>query len=227
MHAALRLGDGNALYAVHTSLELQPGPDAVDRVALAGDGERGVLVPTQVGRGLVEHGDGPPVTLGVADVHAREIRGEQGRLLAALSGLEFEYDVVGVVRIARCQQVGEQRVEFVYPRLEFGHLLGEGGVVDGEFACGFEVTLGGVELAVGRHDGSHLGEPLAHATGCRGVGVQCRVGELPLEVGMLVEQRLDLWGVVAHAGLSFHLGADQRKRRPNPTRDASGRAPST
>ena len=106
VHAALRLGDRDALHAVHAALELQPRPDAVGRIALAPDRQRGVLVAAQIGGRLVEHRHGPAVPLGVADVHAGQVGGEQCRLLATLAGLHLEHDVVGVVRIARGEQVG-------------------------------------------------------------------------------------------------------------------------
>ena len=152
MHAALRLGDWHPLHAVHAAFELQPGPDAVGGVALACDGQRGVLVPAEVGEGLVEHGHVPAVALGVPDVHAGQVGGEECRLLAALPGLHLHDDVVGVVRIAGCQKVAELRLEFVDLGHQLGHLGGERRILGGQLLGGLEVTARGLQLAVGGHD---------------------------------------------------------------------------
>jgi hypothetical protein len=103
VHPALGFGDRHALHAVYAALELQPRPHAVGGIALAGDGDGGVLVAAQIRPRFVEHGDRPAVPFGVPDVHAGEVGGEQRRLLATLAGLHFEHDVVGIVRVARCQ----------------------------------------------------------------------------------------------------------------------------
>ena len=129
VHAALRLGDRDPLHAVHAALELQPRPDAVGGIALAPDRQRGVLVAAQVRSGLVEHRHGPAVPLGVPDVHPGQVGGEQRGLLAALTGLHLEDDVVGVVRVARGKQVGQMGVEFVDGCAELVDLGGEGVVV--------------------------------------------------------------------------------------------------
>ena len=131
------------------------------------------------------------MTLGVADVHAGEVGGEQRGLLAALPRLDLEHDVVAVVRVARGEQVGQLGFEFVDRGLEIGDLGGEGLVVGAEFARGLQVAAGGLQLAVGRDDRRELREPSADLAGRAGVGVQIRVGELALEVGMLGKQRLD------------------------------------
>ena len=81
-------------------------------------------------------GDGPAVPLGVPDVHPGQVGGEQRRLLAALTGLHLEHDVVGVVRVARRQEVGEMGFEFFDGCGEFVDLGGERLVVGRQFARG-------------------------------------------------------------------------------------------
>ncbi len=90
--------------------------------------------------------------LGVADVHAGQVGGEQCGLFAALPRLDLEHDVVGVVRVARGEQVGELGFELVDRGLEPGYLGGEGFVVGAEFAGGLQVAAGGLQLAVRRDD---------------------------------------------------------------------------
>ena len=192
VHAALRLGDRNALHPVHAAFELQPRPHTVGRVALAGDRQRGVLVAAEIRAGLVENGDVPAVPFGVADVHAGQVGGEQRRLLAALAGFHFEQDVVGVMRIPGRQHVGQLGVEFGDARLQFGHLGGEGLVLVGQFARGLEVTARRLQLAIGAHDGRDLREAATDLAGVARVGMQFRVGQLALELGVLDEQRVDL-----------------------------------
>ena len=111
VHAALRFGHRHPLHAVHAAFELEPRPHAVGRVALAPDRQRRVLVAAEVREGLVENRDGPAVPLGVSDVHPGQVGGEKRRLLATLTGLDLEHDVVGVVRVARCEQIGQLGVE--------------------------------------------------------------------------------------------------------------------
>ena len=52
---------------------------------------------------------GPPAALlGVAQVHPQQVAGEQGRLLAALPGLDLEDDVAVVVGVARDEQPAQR-----------------------------------------------------------------------------------------------------------------------
>ena len=128
------------------------------------------------------------MALRVADVHASQVGGEQCRLLTTFTGLHLEQDVVGVVGVARREQVGQLGVEFVGLGGEFVDLGGEGFVVDGEFPGRLQVTAGGFELAVGGDDRSQLGEPPPDLPGPGGVGVQLGIGQLAFEVGVFGEQ---------------------------------------
>lgn len=113
---------------------------------------------------------------GIADVHPGQVGGEQRRLLAALAGFHLQHDVVGVVRIARCQHVGELVVEFGDLGLEFGDLGGERWVVCSEFAGGIQITAGRLQLAVGGRDRCQLCEPFAYPARIDGITVQVRIG---------------------------------------------------
>ena len=77
--------------------------------------QRRVLVAAEVRGGFVQYRHRPAVPLGIADVHPGQIRGEQCRFFAALTGFDFEHDVVGVMRVARRQHVGELGVQFGDP----------------------------------------------------------------------------------------------------------------
>ena len=99
-----------------------------------------------------EHRDRPAVPLGVSDVHPRQVGGEQCRLLAALTGLDLEHDVVGVVRVTGREQVGQLGVELLDGGLQLGDLGGERLVVGGQLTRRLEVASRGLQLAVGRND---------------------------------------------------------------------------
>ena len=165
--------------------------------------------------------------LGVADVHPGQVGGEQRRLLAALTGLDLEHDVVGVVRVARRQQIGELGVELVDGGLQLGDLGGERLVVGGQLARGLQVAAGGLQLAVGRNDRRDLGEPPADPAGRGGVGVQAGIGELALQVGVLGQQRVNRRCRVAHVALlpaCIQLFFAERKPTPGlRSRDRIGR----
>ena len=111
--APLRLGDRHPLHPVDAALPLQPRPDAVAALghALGLDRQRDVLDAAEVGVLRVEHLGDPAVPLGVPQVHPQQVAGEQRRLLAALAGLDLQDHVLGVVRVARDQQLGEALLE--------------------------------------------------------------------------------------------------------------------
>ena len=78
----------------------------VPRRAAAGlDRDGHVLVPAEPGHGGVQDLGLPALPLGVAQVHAQQVAGEQRRLLAALAGLDLEDHVLVVVGVARHQQL--------------------------------------------------------------------------------------------------------------------------
>ena len=147
---------------------------------------------------------------GVADVHPGQIGGEQRRLLAALTGLHLQHDVVAVVRIARGEQVGQMGVEFFDRRGEFVDFGGKGLVVGGQFAGGAEITTRSFQLAVGPHDRRQLRKPPADLAGLARVRVQVGVGELTFEVGMLGQDGINGRRVVGHVALLPKTRSDAR-----------------
>ena len=71
------------------------------------------LDAADAGVAQIQHLDLPALALGVARVHAEQVRREQRRLVAAGAGADFEHDVLRVVGILRNEedlQLGEQRV---------------------------------------------------------------------------------------------------------------------
>ena len=109
MDPPLRLGRGHTLHAVAARFELERG---VDEIAFDADDK--LLVAAEVARTLRQHLGAPAFALGVAQVHAREVAGEQRRLVAAGAGADLEEDVahvVGVARQQRCLQLAEQARE--------------------------------------------------------------------------------------------------------------------
>jgi len=92
--AAARLGDGHALHPVDAALELEPAPRAA-----ALDEEDDVLEAADAGGARVHHLHLPALRLRVLRVHAREVGGEQRRLVAAGAGADLDEDVLVVVRV--------------------------------------------------------------------------------------------------------------------------------
>ncbi len=129
--------------------------------------------------------------LGIADVHPGQIGSEQRRFLAALTGFDFEQDVVGVVRIARCQHVGELGVQFGHPCFQFGRLVDERLVVGGQLACGLQVVPRGHQLAVSADDRGQSGEPAPGFARLVGFAVQLRIRQPLLELGVFGKQHVD------------------------------------
>jgi hypothetical protein len=190
MDAALRLRHRHTLHAVNAALELQPRVDALARRGRAAGLHRhgDVLEAAEVALGPVQQLGPPAPPLGVAQVHAQQITGEQRGLLAALPRLDLEDDVAVVVGVARHEEAA-QPVAGVFVRLlQRGQLGGEVGVLGGEFAGRRGVTGGGQQRAVGVDDLAELGVPAPDRPGARGVGVQAGVGEGALEVGVLGQQ---------------------------------------
>jgi len=96
--AALRLGGRHPLHAVHAALVLQPRPHCA--VGLAGpDRDRRGLDAAEIGGLVVEHVGRPALPFGVAQVHPQQVPGEQRRLVATLTGLDLEDDVLAVVGV--------------------------------------------------------------------------------------------------------------------------------
>ena len=191
VHAALRLGHRHPLHAVHAALELEQG---VRRVAGLGralrlhrDGDR--LVAAEVGLGGVQHLGRPALPVGVPGVHAQQVAGEQRRLLAALAGLHLDDGVLVVGRVAGYEQPAQPFGELLAVRDHPLGLGGEVGVVGPQLAGGLDVAGRLLPLPPGGHDGGQLGVPLVELLRQPRVGVRLRLGQLALELGVLVDQR--------------------------------------
>ena len=115
--APLRLGHRHALHAVHAALELEPAVGALPHHQ-----RDHLLEAAEAGRARGEHLDAPAVPLGVARVHAKELGGEEARLVAAGAGTDLEHRVALVVGVLREEELLEHRVERDQARLERGQL---------------------------------------------------------------------------------------------------------
>ncbi len=104
MHAALRLGLGNALHAMHPALVLHL---RVDAVAL--DDRDDFFHAAHAALRLGEDFDLPAMLFGEAHIHPEDFRDKQRGLVAASAGANFEYHVLFVVRIFGQQQELEVR----------------------------------------------------------------------------------------------------------------------
>jgi hypothetical protein len=179
--AALGLGRGDTLHAVDAGLVLEQGVDAV----AFDDGGDVLEAVADAGLGLREDLDLPAVLLGETEVHAEDLGDEEGGLVAAGAGAEFEDDVLLVVGILGQEQHLELLFDRGKARLEAGQLLlrhgaevwvglGEHGLGVGDgvadvavlaelFDDGFEVAMllgGGLELLLVVDEGG-IGELLA------------------------------------------------------------------
>ncbi len=189
--AALTLGDGHALHAVHAAFVLEARPRGLARFGqpLRADRDAGVFVPAEIGVGRVGNLGLPTAAFRVTQVHADEVAGEQRRLGAALAGLDLEDDIALIVLVARQQE----RAQFVGARLQMGlqrrQLRGERGVLVGQLFCRTEVVLRalpGVISGDGRCEGRVTLVEAAHQ---RRVRMRRRFGQLLLEIVVLGDDR--------------------------------------
>ena len=135
---------GHALHAVHPALVLQPGPDALPGLgralaALGLHGDLDVLVAAELGLGGVDDLGLPADPLGVAQVHAQQVAGEQRRLVAARARLDLEDDVLVVAGVAR----DEQKAELLgrAPRACFSSSLASAAKSGSSAASSFAVSM--------------------------------------------------------------------------------------
>jgi hypothetical protein len=126
--------------------------------------------------------------LGVAQVHAQQVAGEQRGLRAALSRLDLEDDVLVVVGVLGQQLLAQPVGELPDPRLEPGRLRSERGVLLGELPRRREVAACLVQRADGLDQRGQLRVAAAEPPRAGLVGVHRRVGELLLQRGVLGEQ---------------------------------------
>src|SRR5689334_5398470 len=113
MNAALAFGDGNALHAMHAGL---PAHNAKGAVAF--DLEDRLLQPAEGALGIGYRLDAPSAALSEALIHAREVRREDGGLIAACPCADFDDCRPVIERVVRNQrrldalfELGDRRFE--------------------------------------------------------------------------------------------------------------------
>ena len=190
MDAALRLGDGHALDAMHASLELQAGEGRVARLGdpLGLDGDRDVLVAPEVGLHHLEDLGVPAAPLRIPHVHAGKVAGEERRLLASLTCLDLDDDVLVVHRVAREEQGGEALGRRLGALLQRSHLVGERGVDLAQLTRRAQVLGRSQPLPVRGDHGPQLRVAPPELPGRGLVTVDVGVRELLLDVVVLDEQ---------------------------------------
>src|SRR5258708_556255 len=118
MNASLRLGGGHALHAVRSGFEFE------QRIRpAADDAADDFLVAAMLARTFAQNLDAPTLGFGITRVHAEQVAGKDGSLVAAGAGADFQEDIAVVVRILRHQQA--LQLEFLGrdARRELGELF--------------------------------------------------------------------------------------------------------
>ena len=144
--APVGLGGGYALHAVAAGLELEFGIGA-----LADDLGDDFLVAAHFAQAFRQDFHFPALPFGVARIHAEQVAGEQGRLVAAGAGADFQENVAFVVGVLRQQQL--LQVDFNLRQLLPGALCLVLGKrfhlrVGQHFLGGFQVQFGLLEALV-------------------------------------------------------------------------------
>ena len=117
MDAALRLGLWHALYAVYARFVFERAVDVLPR-----DFEDDLLVAS---RGTVRercHFVAPALRLDVFGIHAQQVAGEDGRLVAARPAADLHDGVLRVLRVFGDQQQFDLLFHLLDGRLQFGDL---------------------------------------------------------------------------------------------------------
>ena len=212
------LGGRHALHAVAAGFEAQR---LVDLVAV--DAQHQFLVAAEVGRALAHHLGAPAAALAVAQVHARQVAGEQRRFVAAGAGADFQEGVARVVRVARqqrrpaaraCSRCRSAWAAAISSLGQLGHLR-----VGQHLAAGFQVALALLVLAELLHHLGHLGLLARQAAVAVDVGQHLRVGQVGVELGQAQAEAFEL---LAQGGI--HGGAGQGRGRATAARRGAARA---
>jgi hypothetical protein len=94
VHATLRFGSWDALHAMRAGFEFQ------HRVCtLANDARDDLLVAAHLSGAFRDHFDLPAPALGETRIHAEQVAGKQGRLVAAGTGAYFQEHAALVVGV--------------------------------------------------------------------------------------------------------------------------------
>src|SRR5665647_611070 len=205
--ASRGLGGRDALHAVHPALVLEgrEGAPALDL-------ERDFLVAAVVVLVGAQDVDLEALRLRVARVHARQVAGEQRRLVAAGAGADLDDHVLGVVGVAREHAYADLFAELLEPAAALAELLlrevahlGVGGVVaEEDFGVGHGL-LGFAEAARQFVDLLQLGVLAGDVGVAPAVAEHLGVGELRVE---LLVGALDLVDEVVDGGHAKSLRHD-------------------
>ncbi len=160
MDAPLRFGLRHALHAMHAGFEFEPREHA-----LAGDIGDDLLVAAGGGFARRQHIHLPAVAVGIALIHAEQIAREQGRLLPAGAGAQFE-DRALLVRFVLGQELHFQPllklfdlgIERLQLRLRERRHFGVGGRIVDQMLQIVALMRGAPELGDGGNDRIELGE---------------------------------------------------------------------
>jgi hypothetical protein len=157
-----------------------------------------------------KHLDLPPAAVGEALVHAKELAGEEGRLVAAGAGAHLHDGVAVVQRVARHQEALELFREAGGLLVQLGDFgAGHGGhlriiALLGERAGAFQLLLGGAQAGGGLDRLRELRVLAREVAQAPGVRVDRGVREL---VGEVLVAALDFADAVVHGAVFEGAGA--------------------
>ena len=228
MDAALRFGNGDALYAVHAALVLEVPVDP-----LSADRDRDLLVTARIGLGRNEQLQRVVTPFCVALVDAEQVGREQGRLVAARASADLEHHVLAIVRVPGNQHPPQATLDLAQLELVlrdfFPRELADVGVVVAQqlLAVGerrpdpLPALVGLDPLADPRQLGGHLAQP-ARLLGSLGPAkelLQLPVARhrafQPLEQGRPPHRESGRAGAAgARAGRPVASGADEGAKNP-------------
>ena len=187
MDAALGLGHGYALHAMHPALELQAGVRRFPGLGNAAclDGHRDIAIAPEIGLLRLEHLCTPSALVGVAEIHAQQVASKECGLLATLTRLDLEDDVLAVQWIARDQKFAQALADLLPAHLESFGLLRERRIDVGKLTGSGHVITQGGPRPVRLDSGTQLSVATRQTTCLGRVGVDGRVGEALLDRGVL------------------------------------------
>ena len=153
-----------------------------------------VLVPAQFARHGAEDLRAPALGLGVALVHAKEVSGEEGGLLAAGAGLHLDDGIAGVVGVPGDERVLKGRLGLGESLLQAGYLGAEElGVLSSEpddLAGLVQVGAGREECSVDARDPPQFGVAAPQSPHLLRRGEHGGAGHVSLDSAVFVEHLL-------------------------------------
>ena len=165
----------------------------------------------------------PADALGVPEVHPQQVAGEQRRLLAALARLDLEDDVLAVVRVARHEQPPQPLLELAAPRLQLGRPPRRTPASSAASSRAASRSSSAARSSRWSRRSAQLGVPLAERAGQGLVGVDGRVGEPLLELGVFADQIVEIRTSVSWPVRSRATAPAPTERSRRPARRATGR----